>query len=112
MEGSRAQWLAVDEDRGVLCRFPFGLAIGFMSTHGPRLGVPLGLDSEADARAMIENLAEDPLIEPACFSYFEVRPRSGVVGPEEMEAAGIEPHFAELFRQDDPKPALEPMLGL
>ena len=112
MEEPRTQWLAVDEDRGVLCRFPFGLAIGFMSMHGPRLGAPLGLDSEAEARAMIENLAEDPLIDPACFSYFEVRPNSGVASPEEMEAAGIEPHFAELFRLDDPAPTRDPVLGL
>lgn len=111
MQQPRAQWLAVDEDRGVLCRFPFGLAIGFMSLHGPLIGVPLGLDSEAEARTMIANLAEDPLIDPTSFRYFQVWPEASVASPEEMEAAGIEPHLTEVFRRYDPAPARDPVLG-
>lgn len=111
MNEPKSQWLAVDADHGVLSLFPFGMARGFLSARGPKIGVPLGLASEAEAREMVDGLSEDPLIDPARFSYFEVCPKNTVATPEEMEAAGIEPRFAEVFRDDEPTRDLEQLFG-
>jgi hypothetical protein len=107
MPEPKPQWLAVDEDRGVLCLFPFGMARGFMSAHGRKLGLPLGFDTEIEARDVVNALAEDPLIDPSSFSYFETHPENGVPSCDEMEAAGIEPRFAEIFRGAEPEHSLD-----
>ncbi|MGY3581497.1 hypothetical protein ACVIGB_000432 [Bradyrhizobium sp. USDA 4341] len=111
MSDLKSQWLAVDEDRGVLCLFRFGLARGFMSAHSRKLGLPLGFDTETEAREMIDMLAEDPLIDPASFNYFEVHPKNGIPSPDEMEAAGVEARFAEIFRGAEPEPSLDPVFA-